>query len=257
VPDEANRVLLVCYYFPPLGGAGVNRPLQLFRGFPKFGFECDVLTVKPVTYRVYEPELLTNDAPGRIYRSGSRDPQRLMHILGMRKLKDETIDRGRTVSNKFFPDSKIGWVKPAIRLGRTIADNRHYKAIVSTAPPISTHLVAMRPAAEFKLPWIADFRDLWTALPIEGSYSSDGAEKKARRLLRKIGKGTAGITAVNTTVADYVGASAVIPNAFDSGLASLWRKPDPESTFTIGVLGTLTCTVISGISTSGISDTGM
>ncbi|MCK4574663.1 MAG: glycosyl transferase family 1, partial [candidate division Zixibacteria bacterium] len=63
-----KRVLLVCYYFPPLGGAGVGRPLSLFRYLPQFGYECDLLTVKPVAYRGYEPELLEGLDQSRIYR---------------------------------------------------------------------------------------------------------------------------------------------------------------------------------------------
>ena len=53
-----NKVLLICYYFPPLGGAGISRPLSLFKHLPEHGIDCDVLTVEPVTYRIYEPELL-------------------------------------------------------------------------------------------------------------------------------------------------------------------------------------------------------
>ena len=53
-----KKVLLICYYFPPLGLAGVGRPLNLFKRLPRFGWDCHVLTVKPVTYWAYEPDLL-------------------------------------------------------------------------------------------------------------------------------------------------------------------------------------------------------
>ena len=42
-----KRVLLISYYFPPLGLAGSGRPAQLFRGLPEKGIDCHVLTVKP------------------------------------------------------------------------------------------------------------------------------------------------------------------------------------------------------------------
>ena len=236
--ESKGRILLVCYYFPPLGGAGVNRPVQLYRSLPAYGYACDVLTVKPVTYRVYEPELLPQEMSGRIYRSGSRDPQRLMYLLGKRSVAPETIEQGRIVSDRFFPDPKIGWVKPAVALGRTIVENRHYRCIISTSPPISSHLVGHRLADEFNLPWIADFRDLWTALPIEQSYRSGRMVKKGQALLQRIRQAADTIVAVNTSVGAYVGAGSVIGNAYHEQFASHWRKPSDSPTITIGLLGT-------------------
>ncbi len=237
--DNLRRVLLICYYFPPLGGAGINRPLQLYRKLPECGYECDILTVKPVTYRIYEPELVPGDTVGRIYRSGSRDPQRLMYLLGKRSIEARAIDQARVLSSRFFPDPKIGWVKPAVRLGRTIAENRRYEAIISTSPPISSHLVAESIAQEFSLPWIADFRDLWTALPIEQSYDSERMQAKARELRERINKKADALVGVNNAVAAYVGAQHAIANAWHEQLAREWSLPDNEDRFIIGVLGTL------------------
>jgi hypothetical protein len=71
-----RKVLLICYYFPPLGLGGVGRPLNLFKELPALGWDCHVLTVKSVAYRAYEPELLQGLDTSKVYRSGSRDPQR-------------------------------------------------------------------------------------------------------------------------------------------------------------------------------------
>ncbi len=142
------RVLLVAYYFPPLGMAGVGRPLNLFKHLPSFGYDCDLLTVKPVAYRKYEPELLDGLDLSRIYRAGSFDPQRIMYLLGIRQVNPRTIARGSAVGEKLFPDSKIGWVRPAVRLGKKLHARNQYAAVISTSPPISSHLVGMRLAKE-------------------------------------------------------------------------------------------------------------
>ena len=34
--------------------------------------------------------------------------------------------------------------------------------IVSTGPPHTTHLIAMKVKKKYKIPWLADFRDPWT-----------------------------------------------------------------------------------------------
>jgi len=235
-----RRVLLVCYYFPPLGGAGVGRPLALFKHLPEFGWDCHVLTVKSVAYRAYEPELLEGLDSGKIYRAGSLDPQRLMYIFGMRRVKASTIARGKAASDRFFPDPKVGWVRPAINLGRDLLENRKYHAVISTSPPISSHLVARKLSREFSIPWVADFRDYWTAYRVEDLYASRPRRiKRGQKLLTSIRNEAAGITAINGSIGEYAGATDIIYNSFDCDLARQWTAPQQGGDYLIGVLGTL------------------
>ena len=103
----------------------MGRPLALYKYLPRFGYQCHLLTVKPVAYRMYEPELLDNLDTTYVYRSGSLDPQRLLYLCGLRKVKDKVIRKGRSLSDRFFPDAKVGWVKPALRLGRQLVSNHN------------------------------------------------------------------------------------------------------------------------------------
>lgn len=236
---SSKRVLLICYYFPPMGGAGVGRPLALYKNLPGLGIECDVLTVKSVAYRLYEPELLHGLDVSRIYRAGSRDPQRLMYLIGLRKVKDSTISRGKRVSDRFFPDPKVGWVPSAVKLGRVLVENRKYQCLLSTSPPMSAHLVAKKLSGEFGLPWVADFRDFWTGYKAETWFDSERKVARARKLMEEI-KGTAAkVTVVNPAIAEYLGAGQVIYNSFDENRAQRWGQPLQQDHFIIGVLGTL------------------
>lgn len=232
-----KRLLLVAYYFPPLGGAGVGRPLTLYRLLPKLGWECDLLTVKEIAYRAFEPELLDGVDQGNIYRSGSRDPQRLMRMLGIRTIKSTTIRRADVVSTKFFPDSKVGWIKPAVRLGKKLLSDRQYDLIMSTSPPVSTHLVAQRLAEDHRLPWVADFRDFWTSYKVEDCFADFGLVTKRQALLRQISTGATMLTAANSAIVEYIGAGHVIRNSYDERYASLWQQPVGSERFTIGLYG--------------------
>ena len=234
-----KKVLLICYYFPPLGGAGVGRPLALFKYLNEFGWECHVLTVKPVAYRVFEPELLEGLPEDNIYRAGSFDPQRLMYLLGIRKVKGSLIARSKPASDKFFPDSKIGWVQSAVKLGRTLLGNRKYDAIISTSPPITAHLVAQSLVKEYVIPWIADFRDYWTSYPIEKTYQSNNKKiRDGNKLLESIIDQSSAITAINESVGNYVKADHIIYNSFDRDHAKLWKEPEMDK-FYIGILGSI------------------
>ena len=236
---KAKQLLLVCYHFPPAGGPAVGRPVALFKHLPEFGYQCDVLTVKPVACRVREPELLIGMDTSRVFRAGSRDPQRLMYVLGIKKVRDTHVRRGKSLSGRFFPDSQVGWVRPALRLARTLASNTRYGIIVSTSPPVSNHLVASQLAREINVPWVADFRDFWTRRKAEESYSHLSQVEKAVTLLDTIRKQAAAITAVTPSIAEYTKADDVFYNCYDSDLARHWRKPQNKTHFVIGVLGTL------------------
>jgi glycosyltransferase involved in cell wall biosynthesis len=234
-----RKVLLICYYFPPLGLGGVGRPLNLFKELPALGWDCDILTVKPVAYRAYEPELLQGLDISRIYRSGSRDPQRLLHLFGVRSVKSDTIRKAKPASQRFFPDTKIGWVKPAIRLGRTLCENHRYDVVISTSPPVSAHLIGQQLHRDFGTPWIADFRDYWSLFTIEDTFDNPRQIARGRELMDRIQAEASAISAINDSIAAYVGAKHVIPNGYIAEYAEHWRMPPDDTRFTIGLLGHL------------------
>lgn len=233
-----HRALIVCYYFPPLGLAGVGRPLNLFKHLPAHGWDCHVLTVKPVTYRAYEPELLEGLDREKIYRAGSYDPQRLMYLTGWRKISRQSLDFGFKVRSRFFPDSKRGWVGPAVRLGEKLIKKFQYDLILTTAPPMSSHLIGLKLHESTGVTWVADYRDYWTSDKIEDSYSEPNAQERAKALLKLVSKSATAVTAVNRSVGEYVGATRVISNGFDAANASLWNAPERSDRFVIGLLGT-------------------
>ncbi len=232
-----RKALLICYYFPPLGLGGVGRPLNLFKQLPGCGWACDILTVKSVLYRAYEPELLDGLDTSRIYRAGSRDPQRLLWLAGVRKIKADTIARGRSVAEKYFPDSKVGWVKPAVRLARRRHRSKRYDIIISTSPPVSSHLIARQMKADYGLPWIADFRDYWTVRKVEEAFDDPRRVTKGKELLAQISREASAVTTVNETIASYLGGAEVITNGYDADFAEAWRQPPDPDRFTIGLLG--------------------
>jgi len=234
-----RKALLICYYFPPLGLGGVGRPINLFKGLPRYGWDCDVLTVKPVTYRAYEPELLEGLDTSRIHRAGSHDPQRLLYLLGIRRVKAQTISKGRSVSGRFFPDSKIGWVKAAVRKGKSLCERNRYDVIISTSPPVSSHLIGRKLGAAFGLPWVADFRDFWTIYKVEEAFEDSRKIEMGRELLENIRAEASAITAVNASIARYLQKGETITNGYNAELAELWRQPPTGDRFTIGLLGHL------------------
>jgi hypothetical protein len=57
-----RRLLLLCYFYPPLGGGGVHRVLGFTRWLPEHGWDCTVVCAGPEDYWVRD-ETLVNRIP--------------------------------------------------------------------------------------------------------------------------------------------------------------------------------------------------
>lgn len=238
-----RHVLLVCYYFPPLGMGGIGRPINLFQELPRLGWDCHVLTVKGVAYRGYEKELAASLDQSRIHRAGSYDPQRLLYLLGVRQVGGTTIEGTRAASSLFFPDSKVGWVGPAVRLARKLCREHKFDVVLTTSPPVSSHLIGRQIAQEFNIPWVADFRDYWTVEPIEKAYHTDSFVRRGNDLLDRIRSGADALTAVNHAIRAYLGDGDVIRNAYNEHQALAWVVPPSSDRFCIGLPGNQTVSI--------------
>ncbi|MBN1882207.1 MAG: glycosyltransferase family 4 protein [Deltaproteobacteria bacterium] len=172
-----KRVLIIAYNFPPMGGGGVQRTAKFVKYLPRFGWEPIVLTAADPYYWAVDTSL-SSDVPGgteieRIPARGHIPVASLLpRIIGSK--------RARTVTRiLFFPDEKISWAKKAARRGGRFIRKHPIDAVFSTSPSPSAHLAAERIARRNNIPWIADFRDLWS-----GDYrnNADPAWIKKRRL---------------------------------------------------------------------------
>ncbi len=59
------------------------------------------------------------------------------------------------------PDRNWGWYVPAVRNASRLIEKEQVKAIFSSAPPWTSHLIARHLKLKYNLPWLADFRDPW------------------------------------------------------------------------------------------------
>src|SRR5439155_21975098 len=62
-----------------------------------------------------------------------------------------------------YPDPVKGWIPFALEAVQEIRQQKmDISAIVTTSPPISSHLIGRQAKSILGCPWIADFRDLWS-----------------------------------------------------------------------------------------------
>jgi len=76
--------------------------------------------------------------------------------------KSKTIKLLNEIIN--YPDPKKRWYKYAVTSAVQYLSKHHIDVIISTSPPVITHLIARTVSQQYQIPWIADLRDPWARL---------------------------------------------------------------------------------------------
>jgi len=167
-----RRILIFAYFFPPLGGAGVQRIVKLAKYLPEEGWDPTVVTVRGADYWMTDAALAGELGPRvTIVRTNSLTGLGLLRRLAPRQagradgLRSSVgaIRRLRRLAGwVMMPDSYVGWVPFACRAGDRLLREQEFDWILTTSSPDSAHLIGRRLAARHGVPWAADFRDPWT-----------------------------------------------------------------------------------------------
>ncbi|MDD4426687.1 MAG: glycosyltransferase, partial [Mariniphaga sp.] len=89
--------------------------------------------------------------------------------------------------NFLIPDPRKFWIKPSVKFLLKYLKENPVDLIVSTGPPHSMHLIALRLKKRIDVPWIADFRDPWTDIDFYQKLRLTlWADKKHRKLELKV-----------------------------------------------------------------------
>ncbi len=174
-----RKILLVSYYFPPLGGVGAFRALKLARAFPHFDWRPSVLTPLAAHYYCIDETLLAAIPAGvEVHRTESLDPFRLFgRLRGGRPAgavdgtKSDPLFGRITRFAKglntwlFVPDNKIGWRRFASKEGIRLVREEGVDLVYTINVPQTCHLIGRDIHRATGVPWVADFRDAWTANP--------------------------------------------------------------------------------------------
>jgi glycosyltransferase involved in cell wall biosynthesis len=160
-----HKVLVISYYFPPMGLSGVQRTLKFVKYMKKFKWEPTVVTAGNVGYFAHD-ESLNNEVENsgiRIIRVGGKEPNALLSRLGTIKPPRESIRKilSRISQTIFIPDNKKSWSKLALRKVKELLKNEHFDAVYVTVPPFSSFYFLRKLKKEFYVPLMVDYRDLW------------------------------------------------------------------------------------------------
>ena len=175
-----KNVLIIASTFPPIGGVSVQRTSKIAKYLPSFGWTPIVLTIKrdrftqlfmpidvPLGYKV--------NTNVEIYEAGCYYWLIPLLPLAYAAEKDSAGNNFcKFLRAKFIfkfivnnlmrliaPDIAVGWYPLAVKKGKEIIEKHNIEMLYSTSPSIVAHLIALKLAKRYNMPWVADFRDPW------------------------------------------------------------------------------------------------
>jgi glycosyltransferase involved in cell wall biosynthesis len=224
-----RTLLFIAYYLPPMGSSGVQRPLNLLRHLPNYGWSPVVLAPETGIYHTMDHSLGEElDAMGiPIYRVKSNTP---FHRGGGKAKKAPQIPEGiakvlRWASAfRYLPDNKIGWIQPAFDLASEIINVHHPKLVFATSPPPSNLMLATKIKRHFGLPAVFDFRDDWVGNH-QQIYPTPWHRGRMRQLESETIHDADALVTVNPVIRDAIigrhpsfqGPIESVPSGYDAG----------------------------------------
>lgn len=233
-----SSVLMVAFHYPPEGSSsGVLRTLKFSKYLPRLGWTPHILTLRDHVYRVRDEGLRADIPPEAvIHRTGGFDSTRALAI------------RGRHLAMLSVPDPFVSWLPFGVAGGLAAIRRAGIRAIFSTSPIPTAHLIAAALKRRTGLPWIADFRDPWIE---EGQHPAPGSIRHAleSRLERAVVRRADRIVATTPYLrADFLARYPsldpdkvrVIYNGYDEGDFASLPVPPREPRFEILHAGLVT-----------------
>ncbi len=159
------NVLVVAYYFPPMGLSGVQRTFKFVKYMPEFNWQPTVITTGKTAYFAYDENMLReiSDKQIEIIRTEALDPNTVLKKIGTSKAPRESV---RKVLNKisqtiFIPDNKKSWSKKAFKVADKLLTEKEFDVVFVTGPPFSAFIEISKLKEKHNIPIVFDYRDLW------------------------------------------------------------------------------------------------
>lgn len=254
------KLLLITYYWPPAGGAGVQRWLKMSRYLAKH-FEISVFSPENADYPITD-ESLNQEIPENTLNLQNKiwEPYAWAEKLSP---KSQNFKKGNLKSkekksltanfllwiraNYFIPDARMFWIPSSVKFLKKYLEKNTFDAVISTGPPHSTHLIALALKKTYpNLVWLADFRDPWTQIDyFEQLPFTSKSIKKHQKLENEVLKKADIVTSVSPSWAkglENLGAEKVevVYNGFDEEDFSIkFPKPLKISLPEITYMGSL------------------
>jgi glycosyltransferase involved in cell wall biosynthesis len=159
------NALMLCFYFPPVGGPGTQRSAKFVKYLPGCGWTPVVIGAE-FAGEHQDPTLMGDIPPEAVIRRVPFPQTR------WRRCRDWSMGRrllglglGRLAIwggyFKDFPDTMREWSEQAVLAGQDLHRQHRADVLYTTSYPYSSHLAGAVLKRRLGIPWVADLRDPW------------------------------------------------------------------------------------------------
>lgn len=246
---DRKRVLVISYFYPPFSTVGAVRVSKETRYLADHGWDATVITTKHDDRAANLPLEIPAENIHRVDQAFDvLAPPRA--LVGRKRAEAERYVRSADsrlhlmwrLAETYrhvacFPDPHIGWRRPAIDEGLRLIDTLKPHAILTSSLPNTSHLVGAALAKKTGVPWIAEFRDLWTD---NHNFKRFGPLRAIeRRLEAHTLAGASALVTVSPAWADLLHRrfdkpAYVVANGYDP---NDYPAPEPARVFTLAYTG--------------------
>jgi glycosyltransferase involved in cell wall biosynthesis len=163
--SDLKKVLWVTSFFPPRVNVATNRTIKFLKYLPHFGWKILVASPKEFHGHTRASQRLMNQLNSNVTILPM--PPDLFHFVHDRAGVSGTARYfGYLINNIIPPDGHLFWSLSALRgISKAI---RNYKPdiVYTTCSPFSINLIGTWAKFKYDIPWVTDFRDLWTLNPM-------------------------------------------------------------------------------------------
>ena len=152
----SRKVLIICRHYYPHYGPQAQRMVSFAKYLPKFGWEPVVLCSEstPQNDSKHDPKLVGKDVCRTIRVPYNINATKAYFDFLVRKaLRDLSLD-------VFLILSPLRIYRDLLERGDELLGEEKFDAIVATSPLPLTLAVADKLSKKYRIPWLADFRDL-------------------------------------------------------------------------------------------------
>lgn len=200
-----KKVLIISYFFPPIGGGGVQRTAKFVKYLRNFGYDPIVVTVDEGHYYWGEDDkTLLQEIPGdiriirvenRIYKWFQANPEDIQCLYDIyagiicneRKLREFWINLAKREPEEILkPDPYVFWNMDVLLHISDMVKMQEIDLVYTAGSPFSDYFVGYYLKKIYQVPWVIDFRDLWTQNVMRFNKVVDNIQNFEEVLERKL-----------------------------------------------------------------------
>jgi glycosyltransferase involved in cell wall biosynthesis len=201
--SSSKKVILLAYYFLPDNTSGVQRAVRMFQYLPQFGLDTVVIASSHAGIEPHRPNVIyvptADNHESRYKEALARCAQRIAPY-----------------------NERLEWVPHAINAARKVMAREPIHAVISTSPPLATHIAALVLKLRHNVKWIADFRDPLYGNPGRARRWAKPYDLALERAVFTNADSVVGVT--DTVTSEWIARHPALQHKF----RTIWNGFDPE-----------------------------